>query len=78
MPAPDASVPEQSAGSGGRPRRRIGVLLAVALVVLALDVTTKLVAVAELQGRAPVEVVDGVLTLRLVRNPARRSASRRA
>ena len=62
-------MPEQSAGSGGRPRRRIGVLLAVALVVLALDVTTKLVAVAELQGRAPVEVVDGVLTLRLVRNP---------
>ena len=44
-------------------------LLLVAAVVLVLDVMTKTIAVAQLAGRAPVTVVDGVLTLRLVRNP---------
>jgi len=47
----------------------MGVLLTVALVVLALDLATKLVAVAQLGDRGPVEVVDGILTLRLLRNP---------
>jgi len=61
------------ANSQARPdlgrRRRVGVLLSVALVVLGLDVVTKVVAVDRLTGRDPIEIVDGVLTLRLVRNP---------
>lgn len=44
-------------------------MLLVAVTVLAVDVATKTTAVAWLTDRAPVEVVDGVLTLRLVRNP---------
>ena len=51
------------------PRRRIGLLMTVALVVLALDLGTKLVAVARLGDRGSVEVIDSVLSLRLVRNP---------
>ena len=47
----------------------MGVLLTVALVVLALDLTTKLIAVAQLNNREPVDVIDGILSLRLVRNP---------
>jgi signal peptidase II len=47
----------------------VGALLTVALVVLALDLVTKLIAVAELTETEMVEVVDGVLSLRLVRNP---------
>jgi len=47
----------------------MGLLLTVAIVVLALDVVSKLLAVDRLDGRAPVEVIDGVLSLRLVRNP---------
>jgi signal peptidase II len=49
-------------------RRRVGVLLAVAFTVLVVDVISKLIVVEQLTDRRPIEVVDGVLTLRLVRN----------
>ena len=44
------------------------VLLLVSLGVLTLDLLTKLLAVRELSDREPVELADGILTLRLVRN----------
>jgi signal peptidase II len=47
----------------------VPLLLAVAAGVLALDVVTKLLAVAELSDREPIRLIGGVLTLRLVRNP---------
>jgi signal peptidase II len=50
----------------GRPR--LPLLLLVAFVVLTLDVVTKHLAVDRLSDRGPVEVVDGLLHLRLVRN----------
>ena len=50
----------------GRPR--LSLLLAVAFVVVALDVVSKHLAVARLSDRGPVEVIDGVLHLQLVRN----------
>ncbi len=46
------------------------VLLAgVALVVLALDIGTKVLVVAELEGRRTVELLGGQLLLRVSRNP---------
>ena len=53
--------------AGGR--RRIGVLLAVATTVVLLDQISKIMAVAWLDDGRVVELVDGVLQLRLVRNP---------
>jgi signal peptidase II len=50
----------------GRPRLRL--LLAVAATVVAADVLTKRLAVDRLSGRAPVEVIDGIVKLELVRN----------
>jgi signal peptidase II len=47
----------------------VGVLAAVTLLALVADLVTKTVAVERLSSRDPVPVVDGVLTLRLVRNP---------
>jgi signal peptidase II len=44
-------------------------VLAVAAIGLALDQVTKYLAVRELTGRAPVELLGEVLQLRLVRNP---------
>jgi signal peptidase II len=55
-----------SEARSGRPR--LSLLLAVAVVVLALDVASKHLAVDRLADRAPVEVIDGFLHLRLVRN----------
>jgi signal peptidase II len=49
--------------------RRIRTLLIVAGLVYAADQVTKYLAVRELTGRAPVEIIDGLLQLRLVRNP---------
>jgi signal peptidase II len=49
--------------------RRVGILLTLAAVVLALDATSKALAVQQLADRPPLVLLDGVLTLRLVRNP---------
>jgi signal peptidase II len=57
--------PEQEAAA--RPRR-IGVLIAVAAAALALDAISKVIVVALLQDHAPIKVVGGLLTLRVLRN----------
>jgi signal peptidase II len=49
-------------------RRRIGVLVAIAVVTLTLDIVTKIVAVATLSDRSPIELLGGLLTLRVTRN----------
>jgi len=60
-----------SAPGSGLPvgRRRVGVLLAIALTVLTCDIITKSVVVATLSDRAPVRLLGGLLTLRVSRNP---------
>ncbi len=50
-------------------RRSMGLFAGVAVAAYSLDLATKLVAVAELQDRAPVRVVGDLLQLTLVRNP---------
>ena len=66
----DAQDPRNAAeGTGGCPRpRRIGVLISVALTALALDAITKVVVVAHLEGGTPIELLGGLLTLRVTRN----------
>jgi signal peptidase II len=48
--------------------RRVGVLVAVALLVFALDIISKIIVVAQLTDRPPVRLLDGLLTLRVTRN----------
>jgi signal peptidase II len=48
---------------------RIRVLTGVALSVLALDIVSKLLVVAELSGRPPVRLLGGFLHLLVTRNP---------
>jgi signal peptidase II len=50
------------------PRRRRALLAAVALSVLALDLVTKLVVVAELEGKREIELLGGELYLSVSRN----------
>ncbi len=66
------SSPQHEAASdqGTHPgRRRTGLLTATAGVVLLLDVVSKVVAVATLQGQAPVRLLGGGVYLVLYRNP---------
>jgi signal peptidase II len=52
-----------------RPRRRVLLLALTALVVLAADIVTKVLAVALLEGEPPVELLGGLTYLVLFRNP---------
>lgn len=65
-----ASHDTPAAGEAGRPggRRRLGVILAVALTVLTADIVTKLIVVATLTGRT-VKVLGSFLQLTETRNP---------
>jgi signal peptidase II len=72
-------VSEQSQASGPGPsqdtaptvaaRPTVWLLSLIAVAVLALDIVTKVVAVAQLEDRAPVEILGGLVYLQLVRNP---------
>jgi signal peptidase II len=53
----------------GQPRRRVGILIGVAVLVLALDIVTKVTVVATLSNRAPIRLLGGFLKLRVDRNP---------
>ena len=50
-------------------RRRTALLAVVAAAVLALDVATKVLVVAELEGRRTLELLGGQLLIRVSRNP---------
>ncbi|RJK96812.1 signal peptidase II [Vallicoccus soli] len=68
MDAPHEASLGDAETQTARPRRT-GALLVVAVLAYALDQATKLVAVDRLSGRDPVELLGGLLTLRLIRNP---------
>ncbi len=53
----------------GRPRRRVVLLVAVALAVLALDIVTKTIVVATLSPTHTIRLLGGFLHLRQDRNP---------
>ncbi|MDN5858632.1 MAG: signal peptidase II [Pseudonocardia sp.] len=48
---------------------RVVLLSVIAAIILAVDVATKVIAVAQLEGRPPVELLGGLVYLQLVRNP---------
>ncbi len=51
------------------PHRRIGALLAIAVIVLGLDIASKVAVVANLTGKQPIRLLGGFLKLRVDRNP---------
>ena len=51
------------------PRSRVPVLAGIAALVLAADVATKVLGVARLEGREPIELLGGAVYMVLVRNP---------
>lgn len=55
--------------SAGMPRRRMGLVVAVAVAVLALDITTKCIIVATLSPTHTIRLLGGFLHLRQDRNP---------
>ena len=67
---PSAADPSASAaGLALSGRRRVGVLLAVAVIALAADIVSKTIVVAALSSRPPLRLLGGFLTLIVSRNP---------
>jgi signal peptidase II len=67
----EAEPDRDRGGVGQLPRSSrvpVAVLLGVAAFVLAADVISKVVVVADLSGHAPIRLLGGLLTLRLIRN----------
>lgn len=62
------TTPSPSA-PGQLPKRRVGLVAAVAVAVFVLDLVTKVIAVDALEGSAPVPVLGGLVYLQLLRNP---------
>jgi signal peptidase II len=50
-------------------RRRLGVLFGVALLAYLIDLASKLLVVARLEGRSPIRIIGDVMTLQVIRNP---------
>ena len=71
MSEPPASPDEPRGATAVIPAAasKVWLLAVIAPVVLAADIVTKVVAVAQLEGRAPVELLGGLVYLQLVRNP---------
>ncbi|MEV6242061.1 signal peptidase II [Lentzea sp. NPDC051838] len=65
----DDVIEPEFAISGSLPEPRIKILAVLAAVVLALDVLTKVLSVAFLEGADPIKLFGGVLYLTFVRNP---------
>jgi len=61
--------PASPVASGRSRGRALGLFAAVAITVYLIDLVTKVLAVAELEDRAPFRVVGELLQLTLVRNP---------
>ncbi len=69
--SPDADrdrVPSDDATPARRFSKVTAAVLGVALVVIGLDLLTKIIAVAALDPQRPVQIIGDVVTLRLVRN----------
>jgi signal peptidase II len=68
-PGTSPAQPGTDPATPGPHRRRVGVLLAVAVTVLAADAISKSIVVATLSNRPPIRLLGGFLTLTESRNP---------
>ena len=66
---PTADLPTTDSGEPPARPRRTALLAVLAILVLALDIGTKVLVVAELEGRRTLELLGGQLLLRVSRNP---------
>jgi signal peptidase II len=68
MQAARGTALTEPAAASQQPRRRVGLLLVVAVVVYVTDVVSKIAVVATLSGRHPVRLLGGLLNLLVLRN----------
>lgn len=67
--APHTEAPHTEQGAVSAGKRRILALLTVAAFAYALDLVSKMIVVAHLEGRPPIDLIGSYLRLEAVRNP---------
>lgn len=69
--APEEAVPEPAAETPAKPlpKRRVGWVFAVAVVFWAIDLVTKNLVAANLEGKEPLRILGGLIYLQVIRNP---------
>ncbi|PYC87819.1 signal peptidase II [Streptomyces tateyamensis] len=67
--APESAGASAVEGGQAARRRRLGVLFSVALLAYLIDLGSKLLVVAKLEGRSPIRIIGDVMTLQVIRNP---------
>ncbi|MFJ8040934.1 signal peptidase II [Kitasatospora sp. NPDC096147] len=68
-PEPDTAAGDAAAAAEAVRRRRVGVLLVVALLAYLIDLGSKLLVVARLEGHQAIEVIGEFATFQVIRNP---------
>lgn len=68
MPAPTPLPVEPAGAEEPKGRRRIGVLLVVALLAFLIDFGSKLLVVARLENHSAIKVIGDVVTFQVIRN----------
>lgn len=72
-PAPAEAVappePEAEPAAAPLPKRRVGLVFAVAVVIWVIDLVTKNLVAANLEGKEPVRILGGLIYLQVIRNP---------
>jgi signal peptidase II len=67
VPEPVQETPETPAKQ--LPKRRVGWVFAVAVVLWAIDLVTKNLVTANLEGKEPLRILGGLIYLQVIRNP---------
>lgn len=67
--APETVQETPEAPAEPLPKRRVGWVFAVAVVFWAIDLVTKNLVAANLEGKEPVRVLGGLIYLQVIRNP---------
>ncbi|MGF1430107.1 signal peptidase II [Kitasatospora sp. LaBMicrA B282] len=68
-PAGASPLAPAGGGSAEHRRRRLLVLFSVAALAYVIDLSSKLLVVARLEGRTPIKVIGDIVTFQVIRNP---------
>ena len=65
----EENTAEPAEPAAPKPKRRVAIVFAVAVLVWVIDLVTKDLVVANLEGKEPVRILGGLIYLQVIRNP---------
>jgi signal peptidase II len=65
----EPAIEQEGEAAPQLPKRRVGLVFAVAVVIWVIDLVTKNLVAANLEGKEPVRILGGLIYLQVIRNP---------